>query len=64
MDVAFEAFGADRIVLGSDWPVCLVAGDYGRVMGAFKDYLDELSSADQEKVLGGNAAKLWRLPQG
>jgi L-fuconolactonase len=64
MDVAFEAFGADRIVLGSDWPVCLVAGEYGRVMDVFKDYVDELSPAEQEKVLGGNAARLWRLPQG
>jgi L-fuconolactonase len=64
MDVAFETFGADRIVLGSDWPVCLAAGEYERVMGTFRDYVDELPSADQEKVMGGNAERFWKLPRG
>ena len=33
MDVAFEAFGEDRLMFGSDWPVCLLAASYEQVFG-------------------------------
>jgi len=62
LDVAFEAFGAERMMVGSDWPVCKVAGEYEKVMGVFKDYVAELSETEQQAVLGGNAARFWRLP--
>lgn len=61
IDSAFEAFGPQRIILGSDWPVCKVAAEYSRVMDVFKDYIGELPEADQHAVLGGNAARFWKL---
>ncbi len=61
LDAAFECFGAERLLIGSDWPVCLLAGDYGRVMGVVTGYLAERPEAEREAVLGGNAARFWRL---
>ena len=55
LDVAFEAFGPERLMIGSDWPVCTGAASYGRAMGAVMHDLGHLSTAAQEAVLGGNA---------
>ena len=63
IDVAFKAFGPERLMIGSDWPVCLVAGTYGRVMNIVKTYLAQYSSEIQEGVLGGNARRFWKLPR-
>ena len=63
IDVAFEAFGPERLMIGSDWPVCLVAGTFGRVMDLVKTYLARHSSEVQEAVLGGNAQRFWKLPR-
>jgi len=62
LDVAFECFGPGRLMIGSDWPVCLVAASYDRTMNLVKDYLGRYSAEEREAVLGGNAAKFWRLP--
>jgi L-fuconolactonase len=61
LDVAFACFGADRLMIGSDWPVCTLAGDYARVMAVVADYLGERPAADRAQVLGGTAARFWRL---
>ena len=61
LDVAFESFGAKRLMIGSDWPVCLVAAPYGGVMNLVKDYVGGFSRAEQEAVLGDNAKEFWRL---
>jgi len=61
LDVAFERFGAKRLMIGSDWPVCTVAGSYSRVMGLVKEYLSGHSDEEREGVLGGNANRFWRL---
>ena len=61
LDVAFEAFGSARLMIGSDWPVCLVASEYGRVMDIVKNYVQRYSSEVREAVLGGNAQRFWRL---
>ena len=50
-------------MIGSDWPVCLLAGDYARTMAVVMDCLRDRPAAEQEAVLGGNAAQLWRLPR-
>jgi L-fuconolactonase len=63
LDVAFECFGPDRLLVGSDWPVCTLAGDYGRVMGVVAEYLAEHPAATREAVLGGNAVRFWRLDE-
>ena len=61
LDLAFECFGADRLMIGSDWPVCLVASQYSRVMNLVKDYIRDKPREAQASVLGGNAQRFWRL---
>jgi L-fuconolactonase len=61
LDVAFESFGPSRLMVGSDWPVCTVAAPFSRVMDMVKDYLGKCAAEERDAVLGGNAAKFWRL---
>jgi L-fuconolactonase len=61
MDVVFDAFGAERMMFGSDWPVCLLAGTYERVKGIVAQYIDRLSEAEKTAIWGGNARKFYRL---
>jgi L-fuconolactonase len=61
VDVAFACFGAGRLMIGSDWPVCTLAGPYGRVMRLVMEYVERCTAAEREAVLGGNAARFWRL---
>jgi L-fuconolactonase len=61
LDVAFDAFGADRVMFGSDWPVCLVAGTYGRVLGVVDEYAAALSADERDGLFGGNAARFYGL---
>lgn len=62
LDVAFESFGRDRLMIGSDWPVCLVAAPYARTVNVVKTYLMAQKPEWQDAVLGGNAKRFWRLP--
>jgi len=57
----FEAFGAERLMFGSDWPVCLVAASYRQVKQLIEDYVKGYSEADKDKIFGGNAEKFYRL---
>jgi len=61
LDVAFECFGPSRLMIGSDWPVCMVAASYERTIDLVKDYLNAYSLEERAAVLGGNAAKFWRF---
>jgi L-fuconolactonase len=61
LDVVFEAFGAERIMFGSDWPVCLVAGNYAKVKAIVANYVAQLPNEQQEKVFGGNAIEFYGL---
>lgn len=61
LDVVFDAFGVHRLMIGSDWPVCLVNGDYASVMGIVIDYVKTLPAADQEAILGGNCARFYGI---
>lgn len=61
LDVAMEAFGPDRVMIGSDWPVCQLAADYETTMAVVADYAGRLSEAEREGVLGLNAQQFWRL---
>jgi len=63
LDVAFDAFGPERLMIGSDWPVCLVAASYETALNVVKNYLLQFSSETQENVLGGNARRFWKLPR-
>ncbi|PYX76355.1 MAG: amidohydrolase [Acidobacteria bacterium] len=61
LDIAFKAFGAERLMIGSDWPVCLVAGSYGRTVYVVKKYLQGHPAETRDAVLGENARRFWRL---
>jgi L-fuconolactonase len=61
VDVALEAFGADRVMFGSDWPVCLVAASYDRVAGTIAEFTTELSTDEQAAIFGGTAARFYGL---
>ncbi len=61
LDVAFEAFGPKRLMVGSDWPVCLVASSYSRAVNVVKEYVDRHTPDSREDVFGGNARRFWRL---
>ena len=61
IDLVFRAFGPERILYGSDWPVCLLAGNYGQVKKLVTDYVSELSTAEKTAIMGGNAIKFYNL---
>ncbi|NNK74923.1 MAG: amidohydrolase family protein, partial [Maribacter sp.] len=61
MDLVLEAFGPKRIMFGSDWPVCLVAGDYAQVKRLVTDFITNLSSSEQTKIMGTNAIEFYNL---
>jgi L-fuconolactonase len=61
LDVVFDAFGTERLMFGSDWPVCLLAGTYRQVKQLIEDYVKGFSPADKEKVFGGNATRFYQL---
>jgi L-fucono-1,5-lactonase len=61
LDIAFDCFGAERLMIGSDWPVCTVAGGYARTMTMVWDYLAHRSAHERDAVLGGNAQRFYNL---
>jgi L-fuconolactonase len=61
LDVVFGAFDADRLMFGSDWPVCLVAASYRQVKQLIEDYVKGYSQADKDKIFGGTAARFYGL---
>jgi L-fuconolactonase len=61
LDVAFDCFGAERLMTGSDWPVCTLAGDYATTMSVVVDYLADRPAHERDAVLGGNAQRFWNL---
>lgn len=61
VECALEWFGPRRMMIGSDWPVCLLAAGYERVMGAYQELLADLNDTDQQRILASNAANFYRL---
>jgi L-fuconolactonase len=61
IDVVIEAFGPNRIMFGSDWPVCLVAGSYKKVLNIVNEYFSSFSHSEQELFFGGNAMRFYNL---
>jgi L-fuconolactonase len=61
--VVCDAFGPERLLIGSDWPVCTSAGEYARVMGLVIDEVARrFSPGEQAAILGENAVRLYCLP--
>ena len=61
MKLVLESFGASRVMYGSDWPVCLVAGNYSMVKSLVTDFITDLSQEQQNAIMGGNAVKFYNL---
>jgi L-fuconolactonase len=61
LDVVFEAFGADRLMFGSDWPVCLLAATYQQVFGIVHNCLQQFPEDVRQKVMGENAARFYGI---
>jgi L-fuconolactonase len=61
LDVVFEASGPERLMFGSDWPVCLLAGSYRRVKEMLDAYVDAHVPQNKENIFGGNAMRFYGL---
>jgi L-fuconolactonase len=61
LDVVFDAFGPDRLMFGSDWPVCLLAAGYDEVTQIIGDYVNREAPAAKEGIFGGNAIRFYDL---
>ena len=61
LDHVFTSFGPNRLLFGSDWPLCLLAADYKKVLSIIKNYLDKYSKETKAQVLGSNAIKIYNL---
>ena len=59
LDTVFEAFGLSRLMYGSDWPVCLFAGDYRAAFGLVDDYARRFTPAEREALFGGNCEAFY-----
>jgi L-fuconolactonase len=63
LDVAFDCFGWERLMIGSDWPVCTLAADYGRTMALVTEYLSGRPRHEREAITGGTAQRFWNIAQ-
>lgn len=63
LDVVINAFGMDRVMFGSDWPVCTVTASYEKVIKIVESYFNKHNFSDAEKAAfwGGNAVKFYQL---
>jgi len=61
LDVVFDAFGTDRLMFGSDWPVCLLAGSYDQVVELFDDFINQFSISEKQKLCGDNAIMVYDI---
>lgn len=63
LDIVTEAFGPQRLMIGSDWPVCTLSGEYGEVMAIVIDYVAKLSRDEQDAILGGTCTRFYGLDE-
>jgi len=61
MDIVINAFGTDRVMFGSDWPVCLVAASYEKMIAIVKEYFFRFTAKEQAAFFGSNAIEFYRL---
>lgn len=63
LDAVFDAFGSKRIMFGSDWPVCNVAGGYDKMIDIVSAYTSTLTPTEQDLFWGGNAMEFYSVEQ-
>jgi len=61
LDLVVEAFTPSRLMFGSDWPVCLLAGEYGAVKNSIEAYAEQFSQSDRDLIFGRVAAEFYGL---
>jgi|ERR1035438_3581684 L-fuconolactonase len=61
LDAVLDAFGASRLMIGSDWPVCTLSAEYAQTQGIVIDFLDRLTEEQRDGILGGNCARIYRI---
>lgn len=61
MQLVLDSFGTKRILFGSDWPVCLVAGNYTKTKELVTRFIAKLSMEDQAAIMGDNAMQFYNL---
>ena len=61
LDIIFNYFGSERIMFGSDWPVCLVAASYNQTIKIIHNYLENCSKKIKDNIMGNNAVKIYNL---
>ncbi len=61
LDIVLDCFGPQRLMIGSDWPVCTLAGSYGEVVAVVAGYVTRLSPTEQDAILGANAVRWYGL---
>jgi L-fuconolactonase len=64
VEVMIDAFGFERLMIGSDWPVCTLIGSYVDAIGAIAGTLDAMPSLDTQGIFGSNARRFYRIPPG
>ncbi|MEE9361474.1 MAG: amidohydrolase family protein [Cellulophaga sp.] len=63
LEVVFSAFGIKRVLYGSDWPVCLLAGSYEAQRNVLETFISKFSIEDKALVMGGNAVEFYNLKE-
>jgi L-fuconolactonase len=61
VDIALEAFGPSRLMVGTDWPVCLLAASYDEVLDSARQVTGGLTAAELDQVFGGTATRVYGL---
>ena len=61
LEITLDTFGPDRLMYGSDWPVCLLASDYEGVYHLINNFISDLSKSEQEKIRYKNAVKFYKI---
>jgi L-fuconolactonase len=61
VDAGVDSFGPERLLVGSDWPVCTLAGSHAQGMRVFDDCFAGFSADERAAIFGGNAQRVYRL---
>jgi len=61
LEIIVDTFGPDRLMIGSDWPVCLLGGDYSEVIAIVTKYISKFELRIQHKIMGENAIQFYHL---
>ena len=61
LDIVTESFGTNRIMIGSDWPVCTLSGNYSSTMSIVINYANQFSKEISDGILGGNCINFYKL---